>query len=64
MTTSPEIGATADIPREVFEKFLEALGGTDISPQVIARLRKTLLEDQTFTDAALKTAVIGEEETL
>lgn len=64
MTASSEIDATADIPRQVFEKFLEALGGTDISPQLIARLRKTLLEDQTFTDPALKAAVLGEEGTL
>jgi hypothetical protein len=63
-TTAPEIGATADIPRQVFEKFLEALGDSDVSPKLIARLRKTLLEDQTFTDPALKAAVLGEEETL
>ena len=64
MTTSPEVDVTADIPGQVFEKFLEALGATDVSPQLIARLRKTLLEDQTFTDPALKAAVLGEEETL
>jgi hypothetical protein len=64
MTKSPEIGATADIPGQVFEKFLEALGGTDVSPELIARLRKTLLEDQTFSDPALKAAVLGPEETL
>jgi hypothetical protein len=62
MTTSPTIEATADIPGQVFEKFLEALGGTDVSPELIARLRKTLLEDNTFTERALKTAVLGEEQ--
>lgn len=64
MTTKPEVDVPADIPGQVFEKFLEALGATDVSPQLIARLRKTLLEDQTFTDPALKAAVLGEEETL
>lgn len=64
MKSSPEIDVTADIPGQVFEKFLEALGNSDVSPQLIARLRKTLLEDQTFTDPALKAAVLGEEEAL
>ena len=43
MTESSEIGPTDDIPGQVFEKFLEALGGTDISPELIVRLRKALL---------------------
>ena len=47
--------------QEGTEKFLEALGGTDVSPELIARLRKTLLDDKTFTERALKTAVLGEE---
>lgn len=63
MTTSPEIGATADIPEQVFEKFLKALKDTSVSPELIIRLRKALLEDKAFTDRALKAAVLGEEQT-
>jgi len=62
MTKLPEIDVTTDIPGQIFGKFLEALGGTDISPDLIARLRKALLEDKTFSDRALKAAVLGEEE--
>jgi hypothetical protein len=60
VTKSPKIDVTADIPGQVFEKFLEALGGTDVSPELITRLRKALLEDKTFTERALKAAVLGE----
>lgn len=62
MNKSPKRDVTADIPGQVFEKFLEALGGTDVSPELIARLRKALLEDKTFTERALKAAVLGEEQ--
>jgi hypothetical protein len=62
MTESPEIGASADIPGQVFGKFLEALRCADVSPELIVRLRKALLEDKAFTDRALKAAVLGEEQ--
>jgi hypothetical protein len=54
-------GETPDVPTQVFEKFIEALLATDIAVDVVARLRKTLLEDKTFTDRALKAAVLSEE---
>jgi hypothetical protein len=59
MTTSLE--GTPDIPVQVFERFLKALEDTAESAELVARLRKTLLEDQTFTESALKVAVLGEE---
>src|SRR5437870_13643577 len=43
--------------REVFEKYLQALLEAKISPEVISRLRATLLEDKSFTERALKDAV-------
>ncbi len=61
MTTSPAIEGTPDIPAEVFRKFLEELAGSGVSSELIARLRKTLMEDKTFTERVLKEAVIGEE---
>lgn len=61
MTTSPSAGGTADVPAQVFEQFLQALGGTGVSSELVTRLRKTLLEDKTFTERALKEAVLGEE---
>jgi len=61
MTTSPVKEGTADVPAQVFEKFLQALGDASASAELIARLRKTLLDDKTFTERALKAAVLGEE---
>ena len=61
MTTSHSIEGTPDIPVQVFEKFLKALEDTDVSAELVARLRKTLLEEQTFTESVLKVAVLGEE---
>ena len=61
MTTSPTKDGVVDVPAKVFENFLEALREANASPELIARLRKTLLEDKSFADHALKAAVFGEE---
>ena len=60
-TTSPDTEGTLDVPTQVFERFLQALGGTGASVELVARLRKALLEDRTLTERALKAAVLGEE---
>jgi hypothetical protein len=49
------------VPAQVFEQFLIDLVGAEIPTEVVARLRKTLIEDRVFTDTALKQAVFGEE---
>ena len=61
MATPVSDKAAVDIPARVFEKYLQVLVETKVSPEVISRLRKTLLEDKTFTERALKDAVFGEE---
>lgn len=61
MTTSSRMEGTSDVPAQVFEKFLQALGGAGASAELVARLRKALLEDRTFTERALRSAVLGEE---
>jgi hypothetical protein len=53
--------AAVDIPTRVFEKYLQALVEAKVSPEVISRLRATLLGDKSFTERALKDAVFGEE---
>lgn len=50
-----------DVPAQVFKKFLEALVSAGASVELVARFNKTLLEDRTFTEIALKEAVLGEE---
>jgi len=61
MTTSPTPEGTPDVPAQVFEEFLQALGAAGASAELVARLRKTLLEDRTFSERALKEAVLAEE---
>jgi tripartite-type tricarboxylate transporter receptor subunit TctC len=61
MTTPPTKEGTPDVPAQVFEKFLQALENTSASAELVARLRKALVEDRTFTERALKAAVLGEE---
>ena len=61
MTNSPTVEETPDVPAQVFEKFLQSLESEDVSAELIVRLRKALLEDKTFTERALKKAVLDEE---
>jgi hypothetical protein len=60
LTSSPTADGTPDVPTQIFEKFLQALEGAGQSAEIITRLRKALLEDQAFTENALKKAVLGE----
>lgn len=61
MTTSPIQVGTFDVPAQVFEKFLQALSNAGASAELVARLRKALLEEKKFTERALKEAVLPEE---
>jgi len=56
-----ELETLGDVPAQVFAKYLEAMAAAGASGELIARLRKTLLEERIFTESALKTAVLGEE---
>ncbi len=61
MTTLPSEQGTPDVPAQVFEKFLQTLGETGVSAEIIRRLRKALLEERTLTERTLTAAVLGEE---
>ena len=61
MTTAPTHNGMSDVPTQVFEKFLQALGDADTSVELIDRLRKTLLEDEKLTEGALKKALFAED---
>jgi hypothetical protein len=63
MATSTSEG-TRDVPARVFERFLQSLEQSGESVELVGRLRKTLLEDKTFTDRALKEAILAEESPL
>jgi len=61
MTRSSRPEGTPDIPAQVFEEFVQALRGSDLSAESVALLRKALLEDRTFTEHALEKAILAEE---
>lgn len=57
--TSPK--RAADVPAQVFDQFLADLVAANLPEEVVARLRKTLIEDRTFNEIALRKSVLGEE---
>ena len=61
MTILPTIKRIPDLPAQVFKKFLQDLEGAGVSVELVARLRKALLEDKTFSERALKEAILPEE---
>jgi hypothetical protein len=60
MDSTPKSTATADVPTQVFEKFLDAVTAAGGAPEMVGRLRKTLLEDHDFTEDGLESAIFGE----
>jgi hypothetical protein len=46
-----------EVPKQIFAKFLDELGATDIPVELVGRLRKTILEDQVITEGAVKAAL-------
>jgi len=50
-----------DVPSLIFGQFLESLTAAGQPEDVVARLRKTLLEDKLFTERVLRAAMFGEE---
>jgi hypothetical protein len=50
-----------DVPTRVFDEFIDALKAANVPDELVSRLRNVLLEQPTFTDNALKAAVLGEE---
>jgi hypothetical protein len=53
-----------DVPSKVFTKFIEDLKPTGVSPELINRLRKVLLEDKTLTEKAIREAVLTRDESI
>jgi hypothetical protein len=51
-----------EVPKTVFEKFLGELGKDAAAADVVARLRAVLLEDGDLTDAAIKAALLPNDD--
>jgi hypothetical protein len=57
----PAAGAAPDVPAQVFERFLRDLSEAGLPPDMISRLRRTLIEERSFSDRALRAALLSEE---
>src|SRR3989304_2722914 len=61
MTSSPRAERKPDVPAQIFEKFLEDLEEVSVPVELVARLRKALIEEKSFTERALKRGGFAEE---
>jgi hypothetical protein len=61
MPTPSAINRTGNVPTEVFTEFLVALQNAGLSGDFMAHLRKTLLDEKTCGERALREAVLAEE---
>jgi hypothetical protein len=61
MNGKPTVGGISDIPKQVVGKFLEELGAAGVPGDVVARLKKTLLDDGALTEPAVRRAIFPDE---
>ena len=61
MTAPKSATSIADLPTNVFEKFIQEARATDLPPELVERLRTALIEEKTFAESDLRSAVLGEE---
>lgn len=59
-----ESNAAPEVPRQVFEKFLDELQQADLPEKTVERLRKVLLEQPDFTEAAIAAALAPDSDDL
>lgn len=45
------------VPKQAFEQFLETLKNKGVSPEIVERLRKTLVEHGDVSEVAVKAAL-------
>jgi hypothetical protein len=53
---------SAGIPQQIIAKFLDQLTAEKVSPTIVARLKKTLLEDGDISEEALKAALTAKDD--
>ena len=60
MATPRKLDTTADVPTQVFQKFLETIAAAGGDAETVNRLKITLLEKPDLSEEALETAIFGE----
>ena len=58
---TPDQTGAPDVPSQIYDRFLEDLARKAVPAEIIARLRKTFVEQKIMTEAALKAAIFSEE---
>jgi hypothetical protein len=61
MTASDVDNAITDVPEQVFKGLLAALEEDHLPADLVARLRRTLLEQKDFTERSITAALFAEE---
>jgi hypothetical protein len=61
MTTSDVVNAINDVPEQDFKGLLAALEEDNLPADLIARLRRTPLEQKEFTERSVTAALFAEE---
>lgn len=46
-----------DVPRQIFEKFVEELKAIGLADEALERYRKTFIEERNITEIAIKTTI-------
>jgi hypothetical protein len=60
MAAPRKLDTTADVPTQVFQKFLETITAAGGNAETVGRLKTTLLEKPDLSEEALETAIFGE----
>jgi hypothetical protein len=60
MVATHKIDTTADVPTQVFRKFLETIAAAGGNVEMVSRLQTTLLEKHDFSEHGLESAIFGE----
>lgn len=58
----PATKMKADVPTQIFEEFCAELTAGGFPPELIARLQKTLIGDCKFSEAALRAAILSDDQ--
>jgi hypothetical protein len=62
MGDASSVHPTPEVPKQVFERFLATLTAGGQPPELVARLHKTLVEDGSYGERALRAALFSDEQ--
>jgi hypothetical protein len=60
MPSPPDPNTTADVPTQIFQKFLDKLANDGADTEMVGRLKSVLLEKHDYSEDSLESAIFGE----